>query len=94
MIRDGGFKIRTELLAEKAGKTNNWLAAINLSSTVPSRFNPLSLLPVKIPLKVFVDIGTYAEAWELNSEKDRFFLMPVCKCHFSRNNKHLFSSGL
>jgi hypothetical protein len=72
MVRDGGFKIRTDLLAAKVGKTDNWLAAANFSTTIPSRINPLSVLPVKIPLKIFLDIGTYATAWEPDSELDRF----------------------
>jgi hypothetical protein len=72
MMRDGAFKIRTDLLGDKIGKTDDWLAAINLSSSVPSNINPLNLLPVKIPLKVFVDIGTHAEAWERNANEDRF----------------------
>ncbi len=72
MMRDGAFKVRTDLLADKVGKTDNWLTAINLSSTVPSSINPLSLLPVKIPLKVFLDIGTYADAWKKNANEDRF----------------------
>jgi hypothetical protein len=29
-------------------------------------------LPVKIPLKIFADIGTYAEAWKNKAENDRF----------------------
>jgi len=90
MIRDGGFKIRTELLAEKAGKTNNWLAAINLSSTIPSRFNPLSLLPVKIPVKVFADIGTYAEAWEQRAEKDRFLFDAGLQMSFFNETIHIY----
>lgn len=72
MLRDGAFKVRTDLLAAKVGKTDNWLAAINLSSTIPSSINPLDLLPVKIPLKIFADIGTYAEAWDGKLNMDRF----------------------
>ena len=30
------------------------------------------MLPVKFPLKVFLDIGTYAEAWKNKAENDRF----------------------
>ena len=30
------------------------------------------MLPVKIPLKLFFDIGTFAEAWEKDAEIDRF----------------------
>jgi hypothetical protein len=72
MNRDGGFKVRTDLLASKVGKTDNWLASVNFSTTIPSSINPLSMLPVKIPLKLFFDIGTFAEAWEKEAETDRF----------------------
>jgi hypothetical protein len=30
------------------------------------------LLPVKIPVKVFADLGTYAEAWKNKETLDRF----------------------
>lgn len=72
MVRDGGFKVRTDLLSNKVGKTDDWLAAINLSTTIPNSINPLSILPVKIPLRAFFDIGTYAEPWTRNSVEDRF----------------------
>ena len=72
MVRDGGFKVRTDLLSSKVAKTDDWLAAANLSTTIPSSINPLSMLPVKIPVKIFLDIGTYAEAWKNKSENDRF----------------------
>ncbi|MEO7393462.1 MAG: M1 family metallopeptidase [Chitinophagaceae bacterium] len=72
MVRDGGFKVRTDLLADKVGKTDDWLIAANFSTTIPANINPLNLLPVKIPLKIFFDIGTYSEAWKQNAETDRF----------------------
>ncbi len=72
MIRDGGFKVRTDLLAAKVGRTDDWLAALNLKTDIPSAINPLSVLPVKIPIKVFLDLGTYAEAWKENSSSGRF----------------------
>jgi hypothetical protein len=71
-MRDGGFKFRTDLLSPEVGKTDNWLVALNLSSSVPNKINPLSILPIKIPLKVYADIGTYAEAWDKNSTEDHF----------------------
>ncbi len=75
MVRDGAFKVRTDLLANKIGKTDNWLLAANFSST---------FLPPKIPLRVFADIGTYAEAWDRNAATDRFlfdagFHIPLLK---------------
>lgn len=71
MMRDGGFKVRTNLLSNKVGKTDNWLAAINLTSTIPRSVNPLTVLPVELPIRIFADIGTYAEAWEESSGNDR-----------------------
>jgi hypothetical protein len=72
MMRDGGFKVRTDLLSSKVAKTDDWLLAANFSSSIPPGINPLNLLPIKIPLKIFVDIGTYAEAWKNKTETDRF----------------------
>lgn len=61
MIRDGAFKVRTDLLASKIGKTDNWLMAANLETTIP-----------EFPLRLFADIGTHAEAWDRNADTDRF----------------------
>ena len=72
MVRDGAFKVRTDLLADKVAKTDDWLMAANFSTTIPSGINPLSLLPFKIPLKFFFDIGTYAESWKQKATTDRF----------------------
>lgn len=72
MIRDGGFKVRTDLLSSKIGKTDDWLAALNLSTTIPPKINPLEVLPLKINLKAFLDIGTYAEAWKNNAQTGKF----------------------
>jgi hypothetical protein len=84
MMRDGGFKVRTDLLADKVGKTDDWLVAANFSSSIPSNINPLNLLPIKIPLKIFADMGTYSDAWKPNSGLDRFlydagFQIPLLK---------------
>ncbi len=72
MIRDGGFKVRSDLLSNKIGKTDDWLAALNLTSDFPKNINPLQVLPVKIPLKVFLDVGTYADAWKNNPSTGKF----------------------
>ena len=64
MKRDGFFKIRTDLLSKKIGKTDDWLCALNLSSSIPNSINPLSVLPFKIPVRAFLDIGTFSEAWD------------------------------
>ncbi len=70
MERDGYFKVNTELLGNKVGKTDDWLMAFNFSSDIPQRLNPLSVL--HIPLKIFVDLGTYAEAWQEDAGGGKF----------------------
>ena len=61
MERDGFFKVATDLQGE-VGKTDNWLSAINFTSSVP-----------KLPfVKAFVDIGTYAESWEVTNTGSHF----------------------
>lgn len=72
MIRDGGFKYRSDFSSNQPGRTDNWMAALNLTFDVPSKLNPLTILPFNIPLKVFTDIGTYAEAWKKNNSDPRF----------------------
>ncbi len=72
MIRDGGFKVRTDFLQDKIGKTDDWLAAANFTTDFPKKFNPLQVLPFKLPLKVFLDAGTYAEAWKKDAPTGKF----------------------
>jgi hypothetical protein len=72
MNRDGAFKVRTDLLNEKIGKTDDWLTAVNFTTSIPKKINPLELLPFKIPLKIFADIGTYSDAWKKDAGTGRF----------------------
>lgn len=70
MVRDGGLKIRTDLFQGLQGRSDNWIAAINLNSSLPP-----GLLPPWLPLKVFLDLGTYAEAWQNDPPTRRFLFV-------------------
>lgn len=72
MERDGFFKVGTDLLGNKIGKSDDWIMALNISGNIPDKYNPLSILPIAIPLKFFFDIGTYSEAWQDNAASGRF----------------------
>ena len=72
MNRDGFFKVGTDLLSSKIGKSDDWLFAANFSTTIPDKANILNALPIKIPIKVFVDFGTYAEAWKPKATTSKF----------------------
>ena len=63
----GGLKLRLDQFSSVQGYSENWVAAFNLNSTLPEK-----LFPVKLPLKLFFDAGTYAEAWKKNATTPRF----------------------
>jgi hypothetical protein len=66
MIRDGGFKLRADQLEFLQGRSQNWVAALNFNTTLPQK-----LFPFKVPIKLFLDIGTLAEAWDKNAQDNR-----------------------
>lgn len=90
MIRDGGFKVRTDYLSSKIGKTDDWLAAANFTSTIPNAINPLAVLPFKLPIRVFVDVGTYAEAWKKNAPTARFIYDAGLQLSLFRNVVNIY----
>jgi len=67
MGRDGNLKIRTDMFQGLQGRSGNWVAAINLNTTLPEK-----LFPIWLPVSVFFDAGTYAEAWDKDYRGARF----------------------
>lgn len=90
MIRDGGFKVRTDLLSNKIGKTDDWLIAANFTSPIPRAINPLSVLPFNLPIKMFLDIGTYADAWKKNAATGRFIYDAGLQLSLFRNVVNIY----
>ena len=67
MIRDGGLKLRMDAYPYVQGRSADWVTALNFATTLPEK-----LFPFPLPLRIFFDIGTYAEAWKTNAETSRF----------------------
>lgn len=67
MMRDGGLKLRTDMFQDLQGRSDDWIASINLNTTLPNK-----LFPLKLPIKVFLDAGTYADLWKRESSESRF----------------------
>jgi hypothetical protein len=67
MDRDGFLKLRTDLFQGLQGRSDDWVASINLTSTLPPR-----IVPPWLPLKLFLDVGTYAAAWQANPTTSHF----------------------
>ena len=70
MDRDGNLPIRTDLFQDLQGRSDNWVAAINFRSTLPR-----AIVPEWLPLKVFFNTGTYAQAWGTNPPTSRFLFV-------------------
>ncbi len=90
MMRDGGFKVRTDLLSSKVGKTDNWLSALNFTADLPKKINPLQIIPVHIPIRVFADIGTSADAWDRESNTDRLLFDAGFQLSFLKNAVNIY----
>ncbi|HYJ37423.1 MAG TPA: hypothetical protein VEV87_02360, partial [Chitinophagaceae bacterium] len=67
MMRDGDLKLRTDLFQGLQGRSDNWIASMNFNTSLPNK-----LFPFKLPIKIFLDVGTYAEAWDKSNTTSKF----------------------
>jgi hypothetical protein len=86
MMRDGGLKLRTDLFQGLQGRSHNWVAAMNLSSSLPN-----GMLPFNFPLKLFLDIGTYADAWKKDAYTSRFLYVGGLQLSLFKNLLNIYA---
>ena len=67
MNRDGGLKLRIDDLDYVQGKSSDWVTALNFNTSLPA-----GLFPFPLPIRIFFDVGTYAEAWQNNPPTSKF----------------------
>jgi len=73
IAQDGGFfKISTPVSYMPIGASDNWIAALNFTADLPAKIDPFRLLPFKLPVRVFLDVGTYSYAWQDDAPTGRF----------------------
>ena len=80
LLRDGAFKLRMDAFEFLQGRSESWIAALNFTTTLPRQ-----LLPPSFPLKLFLDIGTFAEAKKTQSETSRMLYAGGLQLSFLRN---------
>ena len=85
MMRDGGLKLRTDLFEGLQGRSDKWVASVNVNTTIPQLF------PVKIPLKIFLDAGTYAEAWDDDNTNPRFLYVAGLQLSLFKNLLNVYA---
>ncbi|HEY8896286.1 MAG TPA: hypothetical protein VIM79_15780, partial [Niastella sp.] len=86
MIRDGGLKLRTDLFQGLQGRSDDWIASVNLNSTLPK-----GLFPVQLPLRIFFDAGTYADAWKKDAATSRFLYVAGVQLTLFKNLLNVYA---
>ncbi len=89
MVRDGGLKLRTDLFQGLQGRSDNWIASLNLNTTLPQ-----GLLPVNLPIKIFLDAGTYADAWKKDAATSRFLYVAGVQLTLFKDLVHVYAPVL
>ena len=85
MIRDGGLKLRIDQYDFLQGRSENWVAALNFNSTLPNH-----LFPIQLPIRIFFDVGTYAEAWKTNALTSRFLYVGGVQLSLIKNIVNIY----
>jgi hypothetical protein len=86
MLRDGGLKLRTDLFQGLQGRSDNWVSSLNFNTTLPKID-----FPVKLPVRVFFDIGTYAEAWRKDASTSRFLYVGGLQLSLFKNLVNIYA---
>ncbi len=86
MLRDGGLKLRTDLFQGLQGRSDNWVSSLNFNTTLPEK-----LFPIKLPLRIFFDIGTYAEAWKKDAATSRFLYVGGLQLSLFKNMLNVYA---
>ncbi len=82
----GGLKMRTDLFSSIQGYSEKWVTAVNLSSTLPE-----NIFPVPLPLKVYFDAGTYAEAWDKERKAPKFLYVGGLQLSLFKNILNIYA---
>jgi hypothetical protein len=76
-MREGGFKVKTNLLSSPIGVSNNWLTAVNLRTDLP--------IKSKIKVQLFLDVATYADAGKLNTSGNKAIYEAGAELHLFKD---------
>lgn len=86
MNRDGGLKLRIDDYDFVQGKSANWVSSLNFNTTLPAK-----LFPFPVPLRIFFDVGTYAEAWQDNPPTSRFLYVGGIQLSLFKNLLNIYA---
>lgn len=71
-MQEGGLKIPTPFLSSPLGRSDNWLASINIKSD----------LPIRLPIRLFIDVATFADVGKLNPSGNKILFDAGIEWHY------------
>jgi len=86
MLRDGAFKLRLDQFEFLQGRSKQWVAALNFNTTLPRQ-----ILPFKNPFRLFLDVGTFAEAWDEDATISRFLYVGGLQLSLLNNALNIYA---
>ncbi len=86
MIRDGAMKLRIDQYEFLQGRSEDWVAAMNFTTTLPK-----NIFPIPIPLKLFLDVGTFSEAWKNDAQTSRFLYVGGLQLSLLKNIINIYA---
>ena len=79
------LKLRVDQYGYLQGASENWVAALNFNTTLPDIF------PVKLPLRLFFDVGTYAEGWKDDAATSKFLYVGGLQLSLFKNVLNIYA---
>lgn len=73
-IREGGLKMPTPYYANPLGRSDNWLASVNLKTDLPLG---------KLPLRLYLDVSSFADAAKLNPSGNKILYSGGVELHLA-----------
>lgn len=75
-IQEGGGKLNTPLYGFPLGRSDDWLASLNLKSDLPLG---------RLPVRLYLDVATYADAAKISPNASRFLYTGGLEIHALRD---------
>lgn len=81
-VKEGGFTLPTNMYSQPLGRSDNWLLAINVKTDLPFG---------KLPLRLFLDAGTFADARNLNPKGNTVSFVGGLELHLFQNQLSIYA---
>lgn len=88
--RDGFFKVATPLYSEPIGRSDNWIGSLNFTADIPAVADLFMNTNFKMPVKIFIDVGTFENAWSDRATTGKFVYDAGVQLSFLNNAVNVY----